>query len=196
MKAISLDEPWASMVMSGVKQYETRSWPPPRQRIDTLVAIHATKNTKDGFGPTRHSRRRTEVQEYLASFVDGKFHVDDYDLGCVIGTARLAAAHRVVGPAPTTAKLPRRPDYRYRWIEVHDGRGVNPLVRGIRGEQNVWDQEPQFVEVAWATGDFTEGRWVWLFDEVKPFLNPIPCRGFQSFWEWTPPPGWTPPGRV
>lgn len=43
MKAISLHQPWASLIMLGVKRVETRSWRPPESLIGERIAIHATK---------------------------------------------------------------------------------------------------------------------------------------------------------
>lgn len=43
MKAISLWQPWASLVVQGIKTVETRSWPVPPELIGWRVAIHATR---------------------------------------------------------------------------------------------------------------------------------------------------------
>lgn len=43
MKAISLWQPWASLIACGAKPYETRSWAPPRSMIGQPIAIHAAK---------------------------------------------------------------------------------------------------------------------------------------------------------
>ena len=33
-------------------------------------------------------------------------------------------------------------------------------------------------------GDFSIGRYLWLLSDVKRLREPMPCRGFQGFWEW------------
>ena len=43
MRAITLHQPWASLIAHGVKGIETRSWPPPRSLVDQRIAIHAGK---------------------------------------------------------------------------------------------------------------------------------------------------------
>ena len=43
MKAISLHEPWASLIASGHKTLETRSWRPPKLLVGCTIAIHAAK---------------------------------------------------------------------------------------------------------------------------------------------------------
>ena len=41
MKAITLHQPWASLIADGRKTIETRSWAPPRTLIGERIAIHA-----------------------------------------------------------------------------------------------------------------------------------------------------------
>lgn len=41
MKAITLHQPWASLIACGAKPYETRSFPPPAGLIGRRIAIHA-----------------------------------------------------------------------------------------------------------------------------------------------------------
>ena len=41
MKAITLHQPWASLVAVGAKQIETRSWRPPMSLLGERFAIHA-----------------------------------------------------------------------------------------------------------------------------------------------------------
>ncbi|MHB8272006.1 ASCH domain-containing protein [Bradyrhizobium sp.] len=43
MKAISLWQPWASLIACGAKPFETRHWAPPRELIGQTIAIHAAK---------------------------------------------------------------------------------------------------------------------------------------------------------
>jgi activating signal cointegrator 1 len=46
LKALPLWQPWATLVATGAKRVETRSWPAPRALVGQRIAIHATK-TKD-----------------------------------------------------------------------------------------------------------------------------------------------------
>lgn len=41
MKAITLWQPWASLILIGAKPYEFRSWKPPQSIIGQRIAIHA-----------------------------------------------------------------------------------------------------------------------------------------------------------
>ncbi|MCY4428902.1 MAG: ASCH domain-containing protein [Rhodospirillales bacterium] len=41
MRAITLHEPWATMIADGTKTYETRHWAPPSTLYGRRIAIHA-----------------------------------------------------------------------------------------------------------------------------------------------------------
>ena len=45
MRAISLHQPWASLIAEGHKDVETRSWAPPGRLVGQRIAIHAAKRT-------------------------------------------------------------------------------------------------------------------------------------------------------
>ena len=44
MKALSIWQPWASLIAVGAKHYETRGWQPPRKMIGQRVAIQAARS--------------------------------------------------------------------------------------------------------------------------------------------------------
>lgn len=41
MKALTIWQPWATLIIAGVKPYEFRGWPAPRALRGTRIAIHA-----------------------------------------------------------------------------------------------------------------------------------------------------------
>ena len=43
MYAITLHQPWASLIALGLKTVETRSWPAPSRLVGHTIAIHAAK---------------------------------------------------------------------------------------------------------------------------------------------------------
>jgi hypothetical protein len=45
MKALSLTQPWATLVVTGEKEVETRSW---RTNHSGMIAIHASKGFRRG----------------------------------------------------------------------------------------------------------------------------------------------------
>jgi len=38
-----------------------------------------------------------------------------------------------------------------------------------------------------AIGDYTPGRFAWVLDNVRPLSVPVPAKGYQRVWNWTPP---------
>ena len=50
MKAISIKQPWASLIAHGIKDIENRTWKCPQKYIGQRVLIHASKTTvKEGW---------------------------------------------------------------------------------------------------------------------------------------------------
>ena len=55
MKAITLHQPWASLIAEGVKTIETRSWAPPAALWGERIAIHAaTRKPTVDYPACRH----------------------------------------------------------------------------------------------------------------------------------------------
>lgn len=83
VKALTLWQPWATLIADGRKRYETRSWPPPRRLIGRRIAIHAGT----------HRDRETGA---LAR----RWGLCDLPLGAVVCTCRLVAAHHISHHSP------------------------------------------------------------------------------------------------
>lgn len=93
MKAITLIQPWASLIALGEKQYETRSWPTSYRGP---IAIHAGRRTKQA---------ETFIDEMVYDFPDPFYNqrlykADDFHFGAIIAVAVLDDCFR------TNAKLP------------------------------------------------------------------------------------------
>ena len=139
MKAISLLQPWASLVMLGVKRFETRSW---RTNYRGPLAIHASVK----FG--RAQRDLCSTPAFLWAF---RAQRGPLPLGCVIATCVLSECVRteeLVGqidlpgiPAgPTLATEFPFGDFtpgRFAWL-LSD---IRPLATPIqvRGALNLWE---------------------------------------------------------
>lgn len=88
MKAISLHQPWASLIMMGVKKFETRHWAPPRDLIGKTIAIHAAK------------KRVPTILEHAEDFqrafgADAPGWSQRLPYGALLCTATLAGAYQV-----------------------------------------------------------------------------------------------------
>ena len=163
MKAITLWQPWASLVAAGIKTSETRSWAPPEDLVGQRIAIHAAKR------PVRVSEWawKPQMVNAVASLnpecraLGGLPWIGGIcallPLGAVVATVRLTAVGQVVTPPD--------PDHAGAYIcrtpygAMFDGRDDG-------------------------LGDYSEGRWVWLPDSVEALDEPIPAVGRQRFWDW------------
>ena len=47
MKAISIKQPWASLIAHGIKDIENRTWSCPQKYIGQRVLIHVSKTTDE-----------------------------------------------------------------------------------------------------------------------------------------------------
>lgn len=61
MKALTLWQPWSSLVMSGLKVYEFRTWPAPRALRGHRIINHAG----------RRKMMRSELQELIYNLAQG-----------------------------------------------------------------------------------------------------------------------------
>lgn len=205
MKALTIRQPWASLIALGIKQVETRSWSTKHRG---RIAIHA--GLRDGFMAGQYGRGHSSDSNALWRLknpFDLREGEDGFDvigtapLGVIVATAELVDCVRVdelaaVGPATGWS---RRSSLSLDLYAVGD------------------DQIP--------LGDFEAnvGRWAWLLGDIKPTTercpfcwgqgtphsplsveaerigdrtcrvcggdakcDPIPAKGKQGLWEWAP----------
>ena len=81
MKALSIWQPWASLIISGKKKIETRSWPAPYSIRGTRIAIASTKSI-------RAEQRRAAAEDTFRLHYAGTGlpAMEDLPMGCVLGT--------------------------------------------------------------------------------------------------------------
>lgn len=78
MKALSLIQPWASLVISGAKRIETRSYPAPRAMWGQRFLVHASK------GWPKHARVLSMQEPFPWALKTEQIY-----LGCILGSVRL-----------------------------------------------------------------------------------------------------------
>lgn len=157
MKALTLTQPWATLVVRGIKTVETRSWSynpfefvpdsPPTSSVLTLgtyvyglpmpLAIHAAK------GQDRDAR---EFADYLVR--SGVLDTADLPRGAIVGTVEY-----------------------FDWTWSFDS---------SRAELAPSDLELEL-------GDWSDGRILWRFRNPVEFAEPIPRRGQLRIWNWLAP---------
>ena len=101
MYAITLHQPWATLIASGMKNVETRSWPAPKRLLGQTIAIHAGKRAVRRPGDAVEQELRVRLGEEWSRAIPA---------GAVLTTATLAGMTRVEYVDPTSGHA------------VHDGR--------------------------------------------------------------------------
>jgi len=137
MKALTLTQPWATLVAIGAKRIETRSW---KTSYRGPLAIHAAKEfpkeaRKFTTQPVCYeSMRRIARMEMRANGWRA------YPLGCIIATCRLTNVLPVVSLEPLSELERAFGDYspgRFAWI-LQD---VKPLPQPVpmKGALGLWE---------------------------------------------------------
>ena len=149
MMALTLHQPWAQLMVWGLKNIETRSWPAPIGLIGQRIAIHAGKRKPRPTGWNVETQR--EVLKRA-----GDSH--SMPMGAVVATAALIECLEVQGAPDSAGLVPCRgfgllcddPQYdatvmsdpygdfsvgRWLWV-FSDLRSVEPIA--INGRQGVW----------------------------------------------------------
>lgn len=159
MKAITLTQPWATLVACGEKRIETRSW---YTHYRGPIAIHAAQrfpSWAQDFARACDPCREALKRQLTSRNIGGDKWPHYLPLGAVVGFAVLEA----VGPTETIFDVSRAwsppldtpqerslGDYtpgRYAWLLNH----IVPLVPPIeaKGARGLWDWTPPDSLLAW-----------------------------------------------
>lgn len=159
MRALTLTQPWATLVAIGAKHIETRSW---ATSYRGPLAIHAGK----GLAPVGG---RAGLYDLAFSDPEGYFYpalrqanvfcIDDLPRGAIVATCELVAVLRTEN---------------------------TPI--GVRGETAIIDSAGEYHTIIMtdqevAFGDYSPGRRAWILADVKILPEPIPVKGALSLWE-------------
>jgi hypothetical protein len=169
MKALTLHQPWASLIAVGAKRIETRSW---STRYRGRILIHAGAKS-----PRRMATRPEGMMgDWWVVDEDGEPMLFDHrlghgtmvdlyplPLGAVVASAVLADCVPIIthpdGDAPTAGFVYADPDF----VQYHPDPDGPPAL---------------YSETERSFGDYSDGRWAWLLDDVKPTTARCPrCWG-------------------
>ncbi len=159
MKAITIWQPWASLIACGAKKYETRSW---ATNYRGPIAIHVAKKDIYRMMNTlppevvisvfNTFRRAYEadggIQKRLASVQ-----------GCIIATAELVSCMH---------------------ISHHSDFGICASAESqhSNGLRYILPSKQEML-----FGDWTPGRYAWELANVQMLPEPVPAKGKQRLWE-------------
>jgi hypothetical protein len=144
MKVLSIQQPWASLIVLGHKKIETRSW---NTKYRGEILIHASAG-KNGTNRGIH----LDFQQEFSRLQLPKY--EDLSFGAIIGKANL----------------------------VHVLHSDEILLNKVfhYGSSYKWN----FTDKELAFGDYSPGRFGWLFSDPVLFEKPIPAKGKLSIWEF------------
>lgn len=175
MKAISLWQPWASLIACGAKPFETRHWAPPRELIGQRIAIHAAKKVDpearafaEDLMYGQHGDEGFALAEKLSATMKGlpdelmaTFGMAPMPAGCIVCTVTLDAAFQLGEQALGTA---------------------HPAASVVR--RLVSRQMPECFTVRYDDfGNYAAGRWAWLLRDVKVIKPTEATIGRQGFFD-------------
>lgn len=183
MKALTLHQPWASLIAVGVKRIETRSW---STSYRGPLAIHAGLtycaliHDDDPEGRLWSSGSHVLIEPKVGNEETWKhgnpFH--RVPLGAVVATCDLVDVVPIL-PDDTVNPFEHTP-----CITVDPSALDNEATYGLLTyyERDATTGNDRSREEPF--GDFTPGRFAWLLDNVVAFDEPVPARGRQQLWEW------------
>lgn len=159
MKAITLTQPWATLVAIGAKKIETRSW---ATKYRGRLAIHASR----GLGAIGGNRGLNQIvaQEpfwstlMAAGCTFGRRAPTGLPFGVIVATCELVDC-QMIGVLPDGTPAYMAYD---EWP---------PVLQAV--------QEPER-----SFGLYNAGRYAWILDNVRALPKPIPAKGALSLWEW------------
>ena len=173
MKALTLHQPFASLVAIGAKRIETRSW---STSYRGPLAIHASAK-----GPRTEADGTKAFDAALLAAYRAGIEVEQIaplPYGAVVATCRLVDVVPIAAkPNGETCVAPGEDGVMRAWhrFEVNAGGGG-------------WYGDPSTGEEA-AFGDFTPSRYAFLLADVEPLDPPVPAKGRQGLWTWAYPGG-------
>lgn len=178
MKAVTLHQPWASLIALGVKTIETRSW---STAYRGPLAIHAGRSESALHYLGWMEEHQGEAEPTLEPFADRitmvhshrrgviKAH-HDLPLGAIVATCTLADVVPIIAHDSEEAEATWPPERRVCVLRTPGkwcGQADALIVGGGQPKLIVPNQEPY--------GDFTPGRYAWLLEDVKPTTERCPA---------------------
>jgi len=181
MKALTLWQPWASLIAVGAKRIETRSW---STKYRGPLAIHAAarkpdiESGEDGpcgeIGWWRDDRDYTTLAQWTpparGDAPNWVLYVAPEFIGHVMPLGKVVATCDLVDVVPTENVYTDRTTFL----------GTSPGGGWLRHPEGpVLLTQPEI-----ACGDYSARRFAWMLDNVVMLDEPIPAKGARQLWDW------------
>lgn len=149
IKALTIHQPWAALIMIGAKPYEFRAWLPPKSLIGQRIAIHAGReagvvDAAKGLLWTIRQKQPVDcvykafdhglAAPLLERIANGEAVVP---MGAVLGTARLGQPFRAHPAIGTIFPAGSDFDQRYYAWPLEEVQPIEPVIPA-RGRLGLW----------------------------------------------------------
>jgi len=158
MRAFTLTEPWATLVMIGAKSIETRGW---ATTYRGPLAIHAAKGMPSW--AIDLIREDGAIRDALLDAVPEVVRAADIatrHADVMAGTRGRVLCRCFLGPCIPTDNFSRP----HLWVRA--------------------PEMSQRIETERHFGDFSPGRYAWMLGSVMPIVDPPLIRGALGLWDW------------
>ncbi|MED4581855.1 ASCH domain-containing protein [Brevibacillus choshinensis] len=138
MKAITIHQPWATLIALGEKRYETRSW---ATNYRGQFAIHAAKKVDKDI---------CRLEPYKSVLEKHGYTADNLPTGCIVATCQLSECHQVRSDDGKMATIIdpinviTGNEYEFGWYaagrfawEMSDVKQTDPVP--AKGQQGLWN---------------------------------------------------------
>lgn len=153
MKVITVKQPWASLIVEGIKDIENRTWKCPEKYIGQRVLIHAAAMPWGNLGKDScfgHILTREQYNKMLQLGLDEarEFWLDYYQFGSIIGSVEIVGCeinHSSIWAEKTEVStdedgFPVYGEKTYNWIFANPIKFPEPIP--AKGKLSFWEFEP------------------------------------------------------
>jgi len=159
MKALTIYQPYASLVAVRAKRFDTHTW---YTSYRGPIAIHAAKKRVEDVLDEMFPDYITPFEVAFVSTIRVILGQEgDLPHGAIIAKAQLVGCYKI-SHIQETAGTPIEVGY---WKQ------------GGMVWCDISEQEQLF-------GNWSAGNYAWELQNVIPLDEPIPCRGYQRIWNW------------
>lgn len=163
-KVLTLWEPWATLVVHGIKKIETRPKPTTWTVEKGSYLIHAAK---------KWAGEQNEICTYFSSLLKSEyitdqiaevisiFEHDKFALGHIIGAVDVVECIKIIS-------IGDKPFLDFEFDKSHSNVGV--ILKEIK--------EPEL-----SFGDYKKGRYAWILKNPRILKTPIPYKGGQGYYQ-------------
>lgn len=171
MKALTVYQPWATLIVYGAKPYEFRGHSTPKSIIGEEIVIH--------------SAARLMVVEEV-------FDIWNSLHGTPMESAK-TALHRekaieIIAPLVEAMEAEELTDGQLRWVQANFPHGCGVGTARVGSPRDGFEVAAEFgVHFANDSKRDLHANFGWPMLEVERWQEPIRCRGMQGIWNWPTP---------